>query len=99
MCRFFSERSALNVRLAPRRVADHDRQLRRALFPGPDRPHEIVQLDSMCSGGASDELEGLLEIEAVPLRHDPFCLFDRNPRLQRMLELGAALICGLGHGH
>ena len=44
-----------------------------------------------------DQLERVIELEAVPLSHDPLGLLDRHTRLQGVLELRTSFVRELGH--
>ena len=83
---------SLNVAVSARAFAEYRRELMGSFLSRPNTADEIVQLHPIRACRAADELEGLLEIEAVALRDDPLGLLDRNPGLQRMLELGPALV-------
>ncbi len=52
----------------------------------------------MRTRGSADQLEGLVDIEPVPLGDDPLRLLDRDPRLESVLELGPALVGRMGDG-
>jgi hypothetical protein len=78
-------------------LAEHGRKLPRGFLARPDVADEIVKLHAIRACRAADELERLLEVQAVPLRNDPLGLLDRDSRLQRMLELGTALVRRLRH--
>ncbi len=46
----------------------------------------------MGTGRPPNELEGVVELQAVPLSDDAFGLLDRHPRLERVLELRTAFV-------
>ena len=50
----------------------------------------------MRASRAPNQLEGLVDIEAVPFRDYPLCLLDADPGLESVLELGPALVGRMG---
>ena len=51
-----------------------------------------MELDPVRPCRAPDEIERLVELEAVSLGQDSFRLLDRDPRLEGLLELGPPLV-------
>jgi len=57
-----------------------------------------VQLHPVRTCAAPDDFESLVEAELVALGEHALGLFDRDARLECLLELGAPLVCRLGDG-
>jgi len=63
-----------------------------------DPSHEVLELDPIRPRGAANDVERLVDLEAVALGEYAFRLFDRHARLQGLFELGPPLVAGLGDG-
>src|SRR5439155_4571535 len=86
---------ALNVG-ARRLVFAHQRaQLLRRRLAGSDLEDEVMELHAIRARGPPDQLEGVVEAEAVPFGQDALRLLDRDARLERLFELGPPLVGGL----
>src|SRR5256885_1057627 len=88
--------AALNVGARGLTVAQERAQFLRRRFARPDLPNEVVELHPIRACGTPDQLERLVEAEAVSLGQDSLGLLDRDPRLERLLELGTPLVRSLG---
>ena len=75
---------------------DQLRQLGRSLLARANRLDQVVQLHPVRARRAPNQLEGFVDIEAVPLGDDPLCLLDADSRFERMLELRPALVGRVG---
>src|SRR6266508_3161878 len=72
------------------------RELGWCLLARADRLDQIVELHPIRACRTPDQLEGFVDIEAVPFGDDPLRLLDHDPGFERMLELCPALVGRMG---
>ena len=75
---------------------DQFRQLGRCLLARTNRLDKVVQLHPVRARRTPDQLEGFVDIEAVPFGDDSLRLLDADPGFERMLELCPSLVGRVG---